>query len=69
MLASPLVDDYIRAQYKRAVDDSKKFGLIRNTFDVDSWVDTSFLQKALHELNLENYWPQYDANGKVHGSS
>jgi sulfonate transport system substrate-binding protein len=68
-LASPLVDDYIRAQYKRAVDDSKRFGLIRNTFDVDSWVDTSFLQKALHELNLENYWPQYDANGKVHGNT
>jgi sulfonate transport system substrate-binding protein len=69
VLASPLVDDYIRAQYKRAVDDSKKFGLIRNTFDVDSWVDTSFLQKALHELNLETYWPQYDASGKVRGSS
>jgi sulfonate transport system substrate-binding protein len=69
VLASPLVDDYVRAQYKRAVDDSKRFGLIRSTFDVDSWVDTSFLQKALHELNLENYWPQYDASGKVHGSS
>ena len=68
-LASPLVDDYIRAQYKSAVNDSKKFGLIRSTFDVDSWIDTRFLQQALHELNLENYWPAYDASGKPRSSS
>jgi sulfonate transport system substrate-binding protein len=67
-LASPLVDDYIRAQYKKAVADSKRFGLIRNVFDVDQWIDTSFLQKALHDLNLEHYWPEYDANGQIKSS-
>jgi sulfonate transport system substrate-binding protein len=62
-LASPLVDDYIRAQYKRAIEDSKRFGLIRNTFDFDSWVDTSFLQKALNDLGLQNFWAPYGADG------
>jgi sulfonate transport system substrate-binding protein len=69
VIASPLVDEYIRAQYKSAVADSKKFGLIRNTFDVDSWIDTRFLNQALHDLDLENYWAPYDANGKLHGAS
>jgi sulfonate transport system substrate-binding protein len=67
-IGSPLVDDYLRSQYKKAVLDSKRFGLIRNTFDVDQWIDTSFLQKALHDQNLEHYWPQYDANGQIHSS-
>ncbi len=67
-IASPLVDDYFRAQYRKAVADSKRFGLIRNAFDVDQWIDTSFLQKALRDLNLEDYWPQYDANGQIHSS-
>jgi sulfonate transport system substrate-binding protein len=67
-LASPLLDDYFRAQYKRAVDDSKRFGLIRGNVDVDRWIDPSFLQKALHELNLETYWQPYDANGQAHSS-
>jgi sulfonate transport system substrate-binding protein len=67
-LGSPLVDEYIRTQYKKAALDSKKFGLIRNTFDVDQWIDTSFLQKALRDQNLEHYWPEYDANGQIKSS-
>jgi sulfonate transport system substrate-binding protein len=67
-IGSPLVDEYFRAQYKKAVTDSKRFGLIRNTFDVDQWIDTSFLQKALRDLNLEHYWPEYDANGQIKSS-
>jgi sulfonate transport system substrate-binding protein len=67
-LGSPLVDEYVRSQYKKAVADSKRFGLIRTTFDVDSWIDTRFLQKALADQHLENYWPQYDGNGRIQGS-
>ncbi|WP_437678765.1 ABC transporter substrate-binding protein [Sorangium sp. So ce131] len=63
--ASPLFDEYLISRYKAAVADAKRFGLIRNTFDVDSWIDLRFLNAALKELNLEGYWPEFDANGKV----
>ncbi|WP_438018738.1 ABC transporter substrate-binding protein [Sorangium sp. So ce315] len=63
--ASPLFDEYLIARYKAAAADAKRFGLIRSTFDVDSWIDRSFLNAALKELNLVGYWPEFDANGKV----
>jgi sulfonate transport system substrate-binding protein len=68
-LGSPLVDDYIRSQYKKAVDDSKRFGLIRTVFDVDAWIDTRFLDKALRDQGLDGYWTRYDANGQVPGGN
>ncbi|KYF87847.1 nitrate ABC transporter substrate-binding protein [Sorangium cellulosum] len=63
--ASPLFDEYLISRYKAAAADAKRFGLIRSTFDVDSWIDLRFLNAALKELNLEGYWPEFDANGKV----
>lgn len=63
--ASPLFDEFLIARYKSAVADAKRFGLIRNTFDVDSWIDQRFLREALKELNLEHYWPEFDASGKL----
>ncbi|KYF51489.1 nitrate ABC transporter substrate-binding protein [Sorangium cellulosum] len=62
--SSPLFDEYLIARYKSAVADAKKFGLIRRTFDVDAWIDQRFLREALKELNLEHYWPEFDASGK-----
>jgi sulfonate transport system substrate-binding protein len=69
--ASPLFDEYLTTRYKAAVADAKRFGLIRSTVDVDAWIDRSFLNAVLKELNLEHYWPEYDANGnqKTPGSS
>ncbi|WP_437680204.1 ABC transporter substrate-binding protein [Sorangium sp. So ce131] len=65
--ASPLLDEYILARYKSAIGDSKKFGLIRNTFDVEPWIDRRFLTKALKDTGLERYWAEWDANGKPKG--
>jgi sulfonate transport system substrate-binding protein len=62
--ASPLFDEYVTARYKVATADAKRFGLIRNTVDVDAWIDRSFLDAALKELKLEHYWPEFDASGK-----
>lgn len=53
---SPLVDPYVISRYNLAIADSKRFGLIRNTFQFDSWTDLSFLQQVLKEEGLENYW-------------
>ncbi|WP_437479232.1 ABC transporter substrate-binding protein [Sorangium sp. So ce1014] len=63
--SSPLFDEFLVARYKSAVADAKKFGLIRNTFDVDAWIDQRFLREALKELNLERYWPEFDAGGNL----
>lgn len=62
--ASPLLDEYIIARYKAAVADSKKFGLIRKTFDIEPWTDRRFLNRALKDLGLERFWVEWDANGK-----
>jgi sulfonate transport system substrate-binding protein len=55
---SPLVDDYLIARYKLSVADAKKYGLIRKTFDVETWVDTSFLDQVLKEEKLTDFWPR-----------
>jgi sulfonate transport system substrate-binding protein len=61
---TPLLDDFFVARYKATVEDCKKFGLIRADVDVDQWIDRSFLEAVLQELNLLSYWQSYDANGK-----
>jgi sulfonate transport system substrate-binding protein len=63
--ASPLFDEYLISRYRSSVADAKKYGLTRNSFDVDAWVDQSYLKAALKELNLEHYWPEFDASGKA----
>jgi sulfonate transport system substrate-binding protein len=65
--ASPLLDEYVAAQYKKAISDAKRFGLIKNDFSFDAWTDTSFLKQVLKEQNLEHYWQEYDASGKPKG--
>lgn len=55
--ASPLVDGYLRARYTEGVADAQKYSLIRKQVDLNSWVDTSFLDQVLREEHLENYWP------------
>ncbi len=62
---NPLFDPFIVARTKQSVNDAYKFKLIRKSFDVDSWIDHSYLNVALKELKLEHYWPQFDASGTL----
>ncbi len=64
LLSSPLLDPYLRAQYKQQIQEAKRFGLIKNTFDYDSWVDPRPLAAVLKELNLDGYWEAIDVSGK-----
>lgn len=61
---TPLVDDYWRGRFKDGIADSLKYKLIRRNVDLNTWIDTSFLNSALKELNLENFWSQYAYDGK-----
>jgi sulfonate transport system substrate-binding protein len=67
-LSSPLLDTYFVTQYEQQVQQAKKFGLIRNTFDVKSWIEPRFLNEVLKELQLEQYWKPADKDGRISGS-
>ena len=56
--ASPLLDGYLRARYASSVRDAQRYQLIRSAVDVNTWIDSSFLDAVLKEEGLENYWPQ-----------
>jgi sulfonate transport system substrate-binding protein len=59
--ASPLFDAFYRAHYKRLLQKGRELRLIRRDFDVDGWIDASFLERGLKTLGLENLWrPQDD---------
>lgn len=68
-LASPLLDPYFISQYKTQISQAKEFGLIKNAFAVESWVEPKFLTQALNELGLQNYWAPADPSGKLSGPS
>jgi sulfonate transport system substrate-binding protein len=61
--ASPLLDPYIVSTYKWNIREAKRFGLIRADVNFDDWVDPSFLQRALKQQNLEQYWKPIDPSG------
>jgi sulfonate transport system substrate-binding protein len=62
---SPLFDAFAIARNKQSIEEAFRYKLIRKKFDVNSWIDRRFLDAALKELQLQSYWPQFDANGKL----
>jgi sulfonate transport system substrate-binding protein len=66
-LASPLLDAYFVSQYKTQIEQAKQFGLIKNAFAIESWIEPKFLNQALAELGLQNYWQPADPSGKLIG--
>ena len=60
----PVIDEFFINHQKEILNFCKERKYVRNTFDVDKWVDTSYQEWALKELGLENHWQRYDANGK-----
>lgn len=58
--ASPLFDAFYRAHYKRLLQKGRELKLIRKDFDVDKWIDPSFLVQGLKTLGLEHLWHEQD---------
>jgi sulfonate transport system substrate-binding protein len=69
VLSSPLVDEFLISQYNRNIQEAKRFGLIRNTFRFEDWYEPQFLQQVLRELELQDYWVEYGADGKPKGKT
>jgi sulfonate transport system substrate-binding protein len=64
VLSSPLLDEYLISQYNENIQQAKRFGLIRNTFRFEDWYQPEFLEQVLKDLDLQNYWVPYGADGK-----
>ena len=62
---SPLLDSYLAARYALQINEAKRFGLARSTFSFQEWAEPRFLEAALKELHLENFWQPRDTKGKA----
>lgn len=60
----PVPDEFLIGRYKAAAEDARRFGLIRNDVDVDSWVDRGPYDRAASALGVGGYWPRLGADGK-----
>ncbi|QCO00648.1 ABC transporter substrate-binding protein [Azospirillum argentinense] len=61
---TPLIDTFYRGQYEEAVRFALDNRLIRNSIDLDAWIDPAHLDAALKELGLESFWTPRTADGK-----
>ncbi len=64
---SPLIDAYVASRYKLQIDDARRFNLTRSSFSFEEWTDLRFLNQALKELGLANYWKPRGLDGKPTG--
>jgi len=53
---SPVLDAEFVRRYKVAVADIKKFKFTRKDVDVDSWIEPKYVNQALRDLHIENFW-------------
>lgn len=65
---NPNFDPFLVTRYKDATEQAYRLRLSRAKFDVDQWIDPSFLKAALNDLSLQSYWPVYQPNGKILGA-
>ena len=65
--ASPLLDEFYVANVKRGVQFAVDDKLIKNSFDVESWLDRDDLAAALKALGYDKYWQPHDAKGAPQG--
>lgn len=66
LILNPVPDEYTISHLKDGIKFCKQKGIIRKEFAFEEWLDRSYLDRALKELKLENYWPASDVNGKPH---
>ncbi len=62
---NPLLDEYYVASLQKAVDETRRFKLVRRDVDITGWIEPKYLNHALKELKLEHYWDEYDKDGNI----
>lgn len=61
---SPLLDPYLQSRYQLQVEQAKRLSLLRQGFSYEQWIEPKFLQQALRELNLVDYWQPRGNDGR-----
>lgn len=62
---SPLLTQFVREQYRSGIAFLFEQKIIRKDVDLDGWIDTSFLDKALADQKLAGFWADRAADGSV----
>lgn len=62
---NPLIDDYVVARYKEQAAAANAYGLLKADVDIDGWFERKYVDQALKDLKLENFWSTYDAKGQT----
>lgn len=61
---NPLLDEFHHSQIDDAVRVSKEAKLIRRDVETKTWYEPKYLNNALKNLNLQNYWTSFNAKGQ-----
>ena len=64
---SPLIDAYVASRYKLQIEEAQRFRLTRSGFSFEEWTDLRFLNQALKDLGLTNYWKPRGLDGRPTG--
>lgn len=62
---TPIIDDYFRGQFQGGIDYTKDNELIRGDVDLSTWIDPSFIDKAIADLGFADTWPARKADGTL----
>jgi sulfonate transport system substrate-binding protein len=65
--SNPLLDEFYVANARRGVQFAVEQKLIKQRFEVESWIDRKSLDAALKSLGYERAWKPHDANGAPQG--
>ncbi|MDX6806957.1 ABC transporter substrate-binding protein [Terrihabitans rhizophilus] len=60
---SPLLDEFTLAKYETGSAFAIESKFIRQPVDLKTWIDPSFLNKAVKDLGLEGFWKTRRADG------
>jgi len=60
---NPLLDDFLRSQYRGVIAFNKDQKLIRNDVDLNTWIEPKYLNAALTSLSLGEFWLPRNADG------
>lgn len=61
---SPQFDPFSVQGLRTAVKNAHEYKLIRRPFDVDQWVESQYVQRAIATLGIQGTWPDYGIDGE-----
>lgn len=60
---NPLLDEFVRAQYRTQAALAREYGLLRRETETDSWFKPAYLDAAIADLGLAGFWETRNSDG------